>query len=982
MRYVTLILFSLLVLVGWTRTHAQAGDVDKPEPVIITSEQDRYPLGLHMEILEDPGGELAIEDVASPEFDSRFTTSQVEVPNYGFTDSAYWVQLRLRNESPATERLLLELANPNMHFVDLFTPLADGAGFEVTRTGALRPPADRDILHPHIVFNLAVPALSEQTFYLRFKNGASMTLPLTLWEPATFFADSFREQIWQGVFLGLMAGLLSYNLFLLFSLRDVSYLYLVLLLSGIILYDVSQTGLLEVYIAPSLYYLKIHLIPLAMVLIFIPLILFNDSFVSAKMLLPKIHLLNITFAGLWVVLGLMTFLISYHNLATVISPSIVITIVVAAVTVVIAWRMGFRAARLLLIAWAGLLAGILLFILTRMGIISSNLLTENIYRFAFSWMAVCWSIALADRINLLKAETESANRNLRSSEFRLSQTLEAMPVGVVVYGVDQRPTFINKRTAEILSNPDRGLGPDPSHERTLTEAMSYYSFRITGSDQAYPLEKFPVYRALQGEPTSIDDVEADLVDWRVPLEVWSSPVFDNEGNVESAVIAFQDVSVRKRQDAELDKYRRQLEQLVQERTEELNATNEQLTNEVAERAVLERLLHKRILWMSTLNLTRQKISGAADLPEAFAELFEAILQLLDAGSVFLVFWDGRDEQGEFLCRLTHEGPVPDSEAVRTSFQKDSPLRRELELGQTLIFSVDQIATLPVSLQRCLSGDDMHSLFLVPVTTGELVTGVLGITLSQSGENLSSAYNEMVSQMALDLVNLTQYAAFLDQSRTLVATEERNRLARDLHDSVTQVLFSASLVAEVLPQIWRRDPDRAMQSLAELRRLTRGALAEMRTMLLELRPAAMVKTPLHELLAQLTEATLSRVQLSFNLFIERIPPLPKDVHANFYRIAQEALNNVTKHAQASQVILSLSASPLNPEQTGLKTVEITLIIEDDGVGFSPQNDFVENLGLGIMRERAADIEATLTIDSQTGIGTRVTLFWCGPVENKS
>ena len=84
---------------------------------------------------------------------------------------------------------------------------------------------------------------------------------------------------------------------------------------------------------------------------------------------------------------------------------------------------------------------------------------------------------------------------------------------------------------------------------------------------------------------------------------------------------------------------------------------------------------------------------------------------------------------------------------------------------------------------------------------------------------------------------------LDQVQATAAAGERNRLARDLHDSVTQVLFSATLVADVLPQIWRRDPERGLQSLDKLRRLTRGALAEMRTMLLELRPSAVINTPL-------------------------------------------------------------------------------------------------------------------------------------------
>lgn len=976
MRHITLLLFSFLALTWTTSAFAQVDESPNPESIILTDEQDEYPLGKYLGILEDPGGELTIADVTSPEFDSRFVSSQVEVPNFGYSDSAFWVRLPLRNETKMTTSWLLEFAYDNMHFIDLYRPLPNGNGYEVTQTGALRPPANRDILHPQYIFELTVPVQSEQTFYMRFQNGASMTLPLKLWKPAIFSGNSFQKQIWQGIFLGIMIGLVGYNLFLFFSLRDVIYLYLVLLLGSVVLYDVSQTSLLEVYIVPDFYFLKQYSISFSIAMIFISLILFNDVLVSAKKLLPKIHLLNILFAGIWVVLGFMIFIISYHSLALIMSSTILITLLVVAATEVLAWGKGFRAARFLLIAWAGLLVGLLLFIMTRMGLISSNFLTENSYRLAFAWMSVCWSIALADRINLLKAETDKANRNLQYSEQRLSQTLEAMPVGVVVYGMDQRPTFINKRTTDILTNPNRELGPDPSFGRTLAETISLYSFRIAGSDQAYPIEKFPVYRALQGELSNADDVEADLIDWRVPLEVWASPVFDDAGNVESAVIAFQDISARKHQDSELNEYRQHLEQLVEERTQELNALNEQLSKEVAERVVLEQLLYERITWLSTLSLARQQIKGTADLPETFEKLSVAIIQILDAASVFLIRWDGQDDKSEFLCRPMHEGLVYDSEGVRTALQKDSSLRRALELGQPLLFSADDVATLPASLQSCLPRNDLQSLLLSPVTTNKLLTGVLGISLPQHGQDITPAHNELISKIALDLVSLIQYAAFLDQSRALVAAEERNRLARDLHDSVTQVLFSASLVAEVLPQIWRRDPEKALQSLEELRRLTRGALAEMRTMLLELRPAAVAKSSLHELLAQLTEATTSRVHLPFRLFIEKTPRLPEDVHASFYRVAQEALNNVAKHAQASQVTVSLNALPLMQEQEGGKNVEIKLVIEDDGVGIAPEN---EHLGLGIMRERAADIQADLSIISHTGQGTHVSLTWCGIVE---
>ncbi len=752
-------------------------------------------------------------------------------------------------------------------------------------------------------------------------------------------------------------------------------------LASILFYEATYSGNLELYVAPKLYYLKPYYMLLSLEIIFVSIIFFSDSFLEVKSRFPRLHRVNIAIVGVWGVLIILIPFSSYQILVQLVLFWALSSLVAVLAAGIISWRHGFNPARFYMFSWLGLIFTIPIVILVRFGVVASTAFTENLYRFGIMWMAVSLSIALADRVNLLKAKAESANRDLQNSERRLSQILEAMPVGVVVYGADQRPTFANKRTAEILTNPSQGIGLDLSFRRTLDQAMTHFSFRIADSDQRYPIENFPVYRALHGEHATADDIEADLGDWRVPLEIWASPVKDEQGNIESTVVAFQDISTRKQKEAELDNYRNHLEQLVMQRTEELEAINVQLTYEIGEREVLEELLQKRITWMSKFGLARQGMRGSADLPMTVEMLSAVILQLLEAGLVFFVSWDVKDKQVEFLYSQTQMDPMPNIERISTSFEKDSPLRQELELGKTIVLSADELFSMAASLGNCLEGSEWRSLLLAPAVAGESVTGVLGVGLPYPAQDLSQAENELVREIAFDLADLAHVATFFDQSRILIASEERNRLARDLHDSVTQVLFSASLVAEVLPQIWRRDPALAMQSLEDLRRLTRGALAEMRTMLLELRPSAVAKTPLPDLLTQLTVGNTSRSALPFRLFIEQTPALPEKVHTGFYRIAQEALNNVTKHAQASQVTLSLSAAPLTQELGEDNTrYEVRLVIEDDGVGFSAQNEPLENLGLGIMRERAADIQASLTIDSQIGQGTHLELTWCGVVKD--
>ncbi|MBC8507745.1 MAG: hypothetical protein ISR58_04000 [Anaerolineales bacterium] len=195
-------------------------------------------------------------------------------------------------------------------------------------------------------------------------------------------------------------------------------------------------------------------------------------------------------------------------------------------------------------------------------------------------------------------------------------------------------------------------------------------------------------------------------------------------------------------------------------------------------------------------------------------------------------------------------------------------------------------------------------------------------------------------------------------------EERNRLARDLHDAVTQTLFSASLIAEVLPRLWRRDETEGQRRLGELRELTRGALAEMRTLLLELRPAALLETSLGDLLTQLAESITGRARIPVSVEQEGECDLPSDVKIALYRIAQETLNNVVKHAPSSQADIHFRCQPN----------QVVLSIRDNGSGFDPASVMPECMGLGIMAERSKAVGATLEIKSQTGQGTEVKVAW--------
>ncbi|MBN1262374.1 MAG: GAF domain-containing protein [Anaerolineae bacterium] len=272
--------------------------------------------------------------------------------------------------------------------------------------------------------------------------------------------------------------------------------------------------------------------------------------------------------------------------------------------------------------------------------------------------------------------------------------------------------------------------------------------------------------------------------------------------------------------------------------------------------------------------------------------------------------------------------------------------------------------------------DYRALLGIPLSFDEGTYGGLVLFYQQprafSEEDLQLG-STFADQAALAIAN----NQLREQAAELAAATERNRLARDLHDAVTQTLFSASLIAETLPALWESDRDDSRKLLLELRQLTRGALAEMRSLLLELRPTALVEANLGDLLRQLAEAMIGRTGLPVTVDVTGECHLATSVHVALYRIAQEALNNVVKHARASHVWVTLRCIATETGRISRERVELE--IRDNGRGFDLACVPPDCLGLHILRERAEAVGAALELQSNIGQGTWVFVTW--PGENR-
>jgi signal transduction histidine kinase len=485
---------------------------------------------------------------------------------------------------------------------------------------------------------------------------------------------------------------------------------------------------------------------------------------------------------------------------------------------------------------------------------------------------------------------------------------EACIDGIQVISPDSRIVNVNRRFIELWGIPEE-LVDSGSDEAALKWAL----------DQLVEPEEFlERVRYLYAHPEEESRDEIRLKDGRV-FDRYSASVTGPEGVSYGRVWYFRDITERIRLYAQTEQRRRELEALYR--------ADETLYRSLRVDDVLQAL-----------------VDVAADV--------------LRADKTSVAAWDAARERLETRAA---RGLGALSLAAASYAPGEGITGHVAVTGQTIV--LEDIDTDPRVKHLVTDPEGIRSLIHAPILVDGQVFGVFEVYFCQP-RTFSGEDERLVQALAQRAALAIENARLYEQAQQAAMIEERQRLARELHDSVTQTLFSSSIIAEVLPRLWERDPALALPRLEELRQSTRGALAEMRTLLLELRPAALTEVALPELLRQLTEAITGRARLSVSLEVEGERALPPDVQVALYRIAQEALNNVAKHASAGEAWVHLR---LAPERVELR-------VSDDGRGFDPAAVAPGRLGLGGMRERAEAIGATLRVEAHPGGGTEIDVAW--------
>jgi signal transduction histidine kinase len=257
---------------------------------------------------------------------------------------------------------------------------------------------------------------------------------------------------------------------------------------------------------------------------------------------------------------------------------------------------------------------------------------------------------------------------------------------------------------------------------------------------------------------------------------------------------------------------------------------------------------------------------------------------------------------------------------------------------------------------------MRSFLGVPIVARNGIVGAFYLTDKIGASEFAADDQRLIEMLAVHAAIAIEKTRLYERSRELSIVEERNRLARELHDSVTQKLFGLTLTAEAAATIVDRDPEEAKARLRRLQELTREAMEELRTLIFELRPAALEDEGLAAALRKHV-AVLQRVHGNeVDLRVVGDAQTSGEGDGEVLRIAQEALQNALRHARARHVDVRMEGA----------NGRLVVAVADDGVGFDPDDASLRarRLGLTSMEERARALGGRLTIDSRPGEGTTV------------
>jgi PAS domain S-box-containing protein len=531
-------------------------------------------------------------------------------------------------------------------------------------------------------------------------------------------------------------------------------------------------------------------------------------------------------------------------------------------------------------------------------------------------------LRMAGEIFVNALEHKRAQQALRESEEKFRGIVEYANVGIAIVQ-DARFQFVNPHYAHMLGYT--------TEEMLHTEFMGYCA-----PEERERIVDFHT-RRMQGEdvPTRYETAIVHKDDSRVYVDV--SVGFIQYGGRPATFIFVRDITKQRQAQDALQVAYQTLERRIEERTRELAA----------------------------INAVSAVVSRSLDLKEIASNALDKTLEVMgmDLGVAYRLGGNVDEPPGHLALHImAYRGISAElARSVDPLPLQGSFVEKAAAAGRPVVWSVADYPAQP--RKQALEREGVHLGVSVPLLAkGELVGAIVlgaGGARSFAAEELS-----LLAAIGQQVGMAVENARLYKQAEQAAALAERSRLARELHDSATQSLYSVTMFAEAAARLLATgDTSTAADYLRELRDTAQEALREMRLLIFELRPQALERSGLAAAIQARLEAVEERGGVKTELRVEGVEGLPFPVQQELYHVAREALNNALKHARAQRVWVRLCF------EAGSTSLEI----QDDGAGFEPSAARTRGgMGLPGMEERAQRLGGRLEIESAPGKGTRVIL----------
>jgi diguanylate cyclase (GGDEF)-like protein len=437
--------------------------------VNLSDRQAFYSLSKYLEFFEDKDSNLTIEQISSIEFSKQFKHSDRDPPNFGFSTSIFWARLQLHNSSDLDAEWVLSFEYPQIDRIELYLPSPQQIGGWISKkSGLLYPFSARDISDRLPAFSIPISAKTSQNIYFQLQTTTPLIIQANLRNLIGFWQYRGNQNIWIGLIYGSLIFAILYNFFLFAALQDLVYLYYIIFATGAGLILFAYDGFGIQYVWQSAVWWNKHAIAILAFPTSLCLIQWICLFLETKSFMPQCHRILRSQQILLTVIFLSIFILPFQFVSVANTVGILITCSLAIMMGIFAVKRGYSPARYYLLSFSFFPLGVIAHQLSQLNVIPAFEWIRDIYRVGIVASVVFLSLALADRINLLKAEKLRAqklalaekdilNEDLKRSQEQLlerEKQLEYDVVHDVLTGLANR-TWLTQRLQDLLQQQQK-----------------------------------------------------------------------------------------------------------------------------------------------------------------------------------------------------------------------------------------------------------------------------------------------------------------------------------------------------------------------------------------------------------------------------------------------------------------------------------------------------------------------------------------------